>query len=552
MYLLTMCMVCFALVLCMVSSASAQSTMPSLRKNGQATQLMVDGKPYLILGGELHNSSSSNLAYMKPIWPKLVTMNLNTVLAVVSWELSEPEEGKFDFSLVDGLIDEARRYDMRLVLLWFGSWKNGLSHYAPEWVKRDIERFPRVRIDGGRSIEVLTPLSDASRDADARAFAAFMKHVRKVDAEQHTVVMIQVQNEVGVLGDSRDRSTLANDAFGQPVPKDLMDYLEEHKETLLPELRAIWASTGFKTAGTWEGVFGSGPSTDEIFMAWHYARFMGQMAEVGKAEYALPMFVNAWIVQPEDRRPGDYPSGGPQAHVHDIWRAGAPQIDILAPDIYLPNFAEVCTAYSRSGNPLFVPESRAGEKGVANLFYAIGQHAAIGYSPFGIEDRVEDPETGPIPRNYALVSQLAPVILEHQGKGTIAGVSLDQEHPVQQLELGRYTLDVGLRRSRRTTDTPELAYGIVMAVGPDEFIVAGKDIQIAFQPNTPGPPMVGLASVDEGVYVDGKWVAGRRLNGDAIMLSYFLAAEAAENRTGSVVRIRGDESSILRVKVYRF
>ena len=546
-------------LLCTVTDSGAEPpghlgdvNMPVLRKNDQAVQLMVDGSPFLIFGGELHNSSSSSLEYMKPIWPKLTTMGLNTVLAVVSWELSEPEEGVFDFSLVEGLIQQARQHDKRLVLLWFGSWKNGMSHYAPEWVKRDLDRFPRVKIEGGKHVEVITPVSDEAKNADTRAFKSFMKHLGQIDKDKHTVIMIQVQNEVGLLGDSRDRGALANDAFGKPVPKALMDCLVAHRETLLPELRAKWASTNFTTIGTWEDVFGPGPSTDELFMAWHYACYINHMAKAGKAEYALPMFVNAWIVQPEDEGPGDYPSGGPQAHLHDIWHAGAPDIDILAPDIYLPNFAEVCKAYSRSGNPLFVPESRAGVKGVANLFYAVGQNAAIGYSPFGIEDRVADPESGPITQSYRLLAKLAPLILAHQAKGTIAGVSLDQENPDQKVALGGYTLDIGIRRSRRTSNLPDLGYGLVMAVAPDEFIVVGNDIQITFQPTTPGPPTVGLAYVEEGDYVDGEWVAGRRLNGDAIMLSYHIADEAQHNRTGSVVRLLGDQPGIRHVKVYRF
>ena len=540
-----------------VAAQSAQSrndeNLPHLRKSGRVTQLIVDGKPFLALAGELHNSSSSSLEHMKAIWPRLAKMRLNTVLAVVSWEQIEPAEGRFDFALVDGLIRDARRNNLRLVLLWFGSWKNGTSRYAADWVKTNQKRFPLVRNKDGKPLEILSPLSDATREADARAFAALMRRVREVDSEARTVIMVQVQNEVGVLGDSRDRSAAANEAFGKPVPKELTSYLQQHRDALLPELRRVWEAVGAKTAGTWEEVFGKGQVADEIFMAWNYARFVGRVAEAGKAEYRLPMFVNAWIIQPEDKAPGDYPAGGPQAHLHDIWRAGAPQIDILAPDIYLPNFPDIIASYSRAGNPVFIPESRAGAPGAANAFYAVGRHGAMGYSPFGIEDRETDPENGPISKAYAVLGQLATLILEHQAKGTIGGVWLTKQSLPQNVSLGNYTLNFDLRRNRRApAQTPELGYGLAIALGPDEYVVAGTDVQVTFSPNMPGALVAGLLSVEEGTYVDGRWVAGRRLNGDEVQLRYDLSVAAQSNQSAAGLRFLADGPTIQRVKLYRY
>lgn len=552
--------VCLMAIISIASPVVAQSApggnshkIPHLRKNGQVTQLIVDGQPFLALAGELRNSSSSNLEYMRPIWPKLTKMNLNTVLAVVSWEQVEPEEGKFDFAIVDGLIEAARRHNLRLALLWFGSWKNATSRYAADWVKANEKRFPRVRNRDGKTLEILSTLNEETREADARAFAGFMRHIREVDAKERTVIMIQVQNEVGVLGDSRDRSVPANQAFAKPVPKELMSYLQKQKGNLLPELRQLWEAAGSKTSGTWEEVFGQGTATDEIFMAWHYARFTGRMAEAGKAEYPLPMFVNAWIVQPEDKGPGDYPSGGPVAHVHDIWRAGAPQLDILAPDIYLPNFPEIVNSYGRSGNPMFIPESRAGAGGAANAFYAIGQHGAMGYSPFAIEDRETDPENGPMAQAYNVLSQLSPLILEHQAKGSIAGVWLTKDKPTQQFKLGSYTLEFDLRRNRRVpSEGAELGYAIVLWTGPDEYVVAGMDAQVTFVPNTSGAEIAGLLLVEEGTYVSGRWIAGRRLNGDEVQLRYDLSVAAQSNQSGSGLRFPAGGPTIQRVKLYRY
>jgi hypothetical protein len=379
-----------------------------------------------------------------------------------------------------------------------------------------------------------------------------MSHLREVDAEQRTVIMIQVQNEVGLLGDSRDRSVAADTAFNSPVPDQLMHYLQQHKETLLPELYALWQATSFLTSGTWEIVFGPGPKTDEVFMAWHYARYVDRVAEAGKRDYALPMFVNAWIVQPEDKQPGDYPSGGPQAHTHDLWRAGAPSIDILAPDIYLPNFGEVCARFKRSGTPLFVPESRAGLQGVANLFETVGRYHAIGYSPFGIDSRVTDTDNGPIPRAYGLLKELTPLILDHQAKGSIAGVSLTRQNPAEEIPLGDFTLIAALRSSQRSPELPDQACGLFIQLGTDEYLVAGGDLQVQFAANSPGPQRVGLATVEEGVYQNGEWIPGRTLNGDAIMISYDMAAMSFQNQTGTGLRFPNSLPSLQRVKLYRF
>ena len=495
-------------------------SIPHLRKQENAVQLVVDGDPYLIIGGELHNSSSSNLEYMKPIWTRLKALHLNTVLAVVAWELVEPQEGTFDFALADGLIREARRNDLRLVLLWFGSWKNGMSSYAPSWVKRDYERFPRVKIDDGQTIEILSTFGDETRNADANAFAKLMEHVREIDSDKNTVIMVQVQNEVGVLGDSRDRSDAANLAFDGAVPSELMAQLAENQSELGEGLLRRWKDKGFKAGGTWKEVFGSGPETDELFMAWHYARYVNVIAAAGKAAYPLPMFVNAWLSSlgstpggwaSGGQKPGEWPSGGPLPQTMDIWLAGAPNIDFLAPDIYQPEFEAWCRQYVRRGNPLFIPEMRGNEEGARQVFYALGEHDAMGVSPFAIDSL--DPQADlPIQRSYDVLRQLAPAILDHQGQQMMIGFMLSEEQPTIVRELGGYELEITLDEG--FGQAAKRGAGLIIAIGPDEFLGGGFGFRVRFKGIAPAPSFAGIVAVDEGRFKKGKWVAGRRLNGD--------------------------------------
>ena len=579
-------------LMCVLLTAAAYSqALPHMEKRGEAMQLMVDGKPFLALSGELANTAPSNLDYMQRIFPILAKqVHLNTVLTAMAWAWIEPQEGQYDFHLADAAIENANKSDLRLVWLWFGSWKNGQSNFTPGWVKANQERFPRALIQNGKGIEILSTLSPNNLQADARAFAALMRHTREVD-KNHRVIMAQVENEVGLLGDSRDRAPEASAAFGKPVPREFLDYLQKHKDGLLPEFRKIWEAAGFKTSGTWEEVFGKGVKTDEIFMGWNYARYVDQVTEAGKREYNIPMFVNAWLNTPADKGPGDYPGGGPQAHMHDIWRAGAPHLDMLCPDIYAANFNEWAGLFSRSGNPLFVPESAGDIHGAANAFYAIGQLKAVGYSTMGVGELQRltafrasdagpqipaDVESLPLPQAYATLTQLTPLVLEHQTKGTIAGAWLNKDNPNTEIKLGGYTLHVALWGwgSRSVSDvpighgsttlktldvTPDVTgYGIFMATGPDEFLMAGDNVQIIFSPDTPGPEFVGLAEQEAGRFENGKWVHIRYLAGDDSTLRRDFANAVAEGQSGFGVRLFAQphlsfaERAIQRVKVYRY
>lgn len=536
-----------ALSLAAPAAATDLGSPPHLRRQGTTEQLVVDGRPFLILGGELANSSASSREALKPAWARFAALHMNTVLTPISWELIEPVEGQFDFSSVDGLIEDARAAGQHLVLLWFGAWKNSMSSYAPAWVKRNAARFPRARLADGRGLEILSAFSGANRDADARAFSALMAHVKAIDADRHTVLMVQVENEMGMLPTARDHSPAADAAFAESVPEALLAYLTAHRAELAPELRALWEANGARRQGDWRTVFGAGPAAEEVFTAWSFARYVDAVTRAGTAAYALPMYFNAAQNRP-GRAPGDYPSGGPLPHLIDVWKAGAPSADFLAPDIYFPDFADIAGRYRRADNPLFVPEAnQAGRAQTpSEAFLTFGAYDAIGFSPFSI-DSVKDPAADPLARAYELLGEIAPLILSAEGTGRLAGFRPDVSYEgvvrddPRTVRLGDYRLtatfvDPFTPRSQQATDTHG---ALAIQLGPDEYLVAGSGVTFTFAPATPGPAQAGLESVSEGRFVDGRWVPGRLLNGD-------------ETHQGRHVRLPPGVWGIQRVRLYRY
>ncbi|HWA00496.1 MAG TPA: DUF5597 domain-containing protein [Caulobacterales bacterium] len=517
------------LTLAACHAASQTDTIPRLARHGSATQLIVDGKPFLVLGGELGNSTASDLAYLDRSWPLFDALHMNTVLAPVTWETIEPREGEFDFSQVDGLINAAYDHRKRLVLLWFGSWKNSMSSYVPAWVKRNEQRFPRARDAQGRSLEMLSAFVDANRNADAAAFRALMAHLREMDGKRHVVLMVQVENEIGMIPSARDHGDAANAAYAAPVPYDALHAVLAERAPAQPFV-----------ARSWPQAFGDSAATEELFMAWHFARYTEAVAAAGKSAYPLPMYVNAALLRP-GKQPGEYPSAGPLPHVFDVWRAGAPSIDLLAPDIYFPNFVEWSGAYARSF-PLFVPETgRAPEATPANAFFAFGEHDAIGFSPFAIEDYKPDDRLG---KSYATLRELAPLILAHQGDRRMRGfrAPLDFEGNVddtpQDIALGGYTFHIAFRQMFRAPEDQDVRAhgGLIIQLGEDEFLIAGSGLTITFSADGAN---VGIESAIEGRYVDGRWRPGRWLNGD-------------ETHQGRHVRFSADDFTIQRVRLYRY
>lgn len=515
-----------ALALLRCPAAPAQSAdIPHLEKRDGRFALIVDGKPFLILGGQINNSSAWPAA-LPQAWSAAQAIHANTVEAPVYWEQIEATRGRFDFRNVDLLVDQAREHHLHLVLLWFGTWKNGQNHYVPEWMKSDPKTYPRQENAYGKLLDVMSANSQANLDADKAAFAALMRHVKSIDSAQHTVIMVQVENESGTIGSIRDYSPAAQKAFEADVPGDLVRNLRLHP-------------------GNWTKAFG--PDADESFQAYSTAHYINEVAQAGKAEYPLPMYCNVWFAYPvhalENRnRPSagqEYPSGGPQQANVPIWKAAAPAIDILAPDFYSDDFTlfrSIVATYARPDNPLFFPESHFDATFGRYLFYALG-HGAIGFSPFGIDrstqPAVPNPQGIPASTNAERVNPAENYALFNGPEEQIAMANLEGRLYTAVEDKGAAKQSIHLPGADAVVSfgfpQPDGAYppgtptlqgrALVAQLGPLDFLVTGFDASVSFtvpaadQEKQPNQQMEILRA-EEGQYVDGAWQATRILNGD--------------------------------------
>lgn len=520
-----------------VSPTQARHAPPHLHRSpsGQ-TQLIVKGKPFLMLPGELHNSSLSSAKFMGEVWPAMKANSVNTLLGSVTWEMIEPREGHFDFSELDRVLTGAREHDMHLVLLWFGTFKNGISTYTPGWVKRDFKRFPRVQVleAGGvkRTLEMITPLSDEACEADSRAFAALMRHLADVDSHHNTVLMVQVQNETGVLGDSRDRSHRAEKAFAEPIPSQLLEHLgqvETHSQ-----FKNRFPNVPKSGSHSWDSVFGAGPAANEAFMAHLISSFVGRVAAAGKKEYSIPFYTNTWlnfedaseldlrdvpIVVGGGAEPGVYPSGGPCPHVLDIWRYNTPSLDFLAPDLYFHDYETVCRNYTEQGNPLFIPEQRRDENGARRVWLSYATYGALGASPFGIDTGAEV-----VGREFKLLDQTKSFLLNAAPQDRF-GFFFDEE-PCDKLP-ERWThvfgdIEVIIERCF-VFGKPGPGGGMVIHLGNAKFLLVGRGFHARFKSTRQEATFTGILWGEEKeVDEQGNLQTLRILNGDETRHGEFL------------------------------
>ena len=521
--------------------------------NSKRTVLTADGKPFIAIAGEVHNSSSSSAEYMESVWKRAEELGLNTLLLPVTWELMEPVEGQFSFELVDTLIEQARSFQMKIIFLWFGTWKNAQCMYAPEWVKKDMKRFPRAQVEKGKNktrlsmfygmeYTTLSYLGEETNRADAKAFAKFMKHLKEVDSQEHTVIAVQVENETGLQGAAREHSDQADFLFEQPVPEAFVSYMKSHTESMEAGIKE--AVQKGKDSGSWKDVFGD--YAEEVFSAYYIAGYVGKVAAAGRAEYDLPMVVNCWLDKGGEA--GQYPTGGPIAKVMEVWKYAAPAIDVFAPDIYVPYFCDICDTYTKLGNPLFIPETAVHSHAAPRLVYSIGHYHAACFAPFGFEDMgqpfdditaylfgvdVTDPLLQ-IPQDiseYAwcakTLNSMMPLLTDKYGSDELQAVCSETMDMTLAEPNGGFA-DMG-NMAGETMMFDDFGFQVIMNIplvkrkdgvclilreSRDTYYILANGCMITAFSANPEKTFYDIISLEEGEFVDGRWKAGRRLNGD--------------------------------------
>lgn len=502
----------FIATVCVSSLAQATGPLPRIVSDQGRHALLVDGKPYLVLGAQVNNSSAWP-AMLDQVWPATDQLHANTVFVPIAWEQVEPHEGQFDFSFLDTLVTQARAHRVRLVLLWFATWKNNGPNYAPAWVKLDNKRFPRVVTRDGKTLNSLLPHAQATLDADSKAFVRLMTHLKQIDGDRHTVIMVQVENESGTYGTDRDHTPATDALLAQNVPE------------------ALLRATG-KSTGNWKQVFGA--DADEFFHAWSVAHYIDHVAAAGKAVYPLPMYANAALRDPfKPGPPGGYSSGGPTDNVLAVWKAAAPSLDVLAPDIYMPQYDKymaVLDRYRRADNALFVAETGNDPVYARYAFAALGRQA-IGFSPFGMDftgyanfplgARKVDAETiEAFAVIYRLLSPMSGQIAAWAYAGKVWGAAEPEQTHESDIDLGDWQVHVGYGQFEFGVDpptgNPQLSGGVLIAeVGKNEYLVTGLHARVNFAAGKQHKDTRFLLErVEEGRYENGRWIFKRLWNGD--------------------------------------
>ena len=509
MRITAMCCLVVFMTIGKVWGQTGTGMMPKIiEKNGRHA-LLVDGQPFFILGGQAHNSSGWP-GMLPKVWYAVKTLHANTLEVPIYWEQIEPQPGKFDFSLIDTLLKQGQEYKVHLVLLWFATWKNGSSHYMPEWMKND----PNITGRNGSLVDSPSPHIQAAMEADAKAFAAVMGYLKKADP-QHTVIMVQVENEPGAWGSVRDYSPVAQKLFEGPVPAELLK-----PEVLKSLKRPVDAK------GSWHDVFGN--DADEFFHAWSVARYIGYVAAAGKAVNPLPLYVNAALRDPiSNPSASTYESGGATDNVIPIWKVAAPAIDLLAPDIYLSGtdtVLKVIELYNRPDNTLFVPETGSSAE-YTKYLYEVLAHGGIGFSPFGIDDNGQGEgeaeiaaRLAPLSQEYAMAGPMMRELAKWGFEGKIKDVVEREDHADQIIDLGSWQAIVKFGASGwriEQTNKHPIGKAIIVQLGENEFVLIGTLCHFTFKPiGANSGKAWQYLKVEEGKYEDGKFKLLRIRNGD--------------------------------------
>ena len=461
--------------------------LPYIDKKNNVPHLIVDSEPFLILGLQWACNSCFSPETMGPLFPAARELGCNTAVLPVYWQEVEPELNRYDFSLVDYRIDQARKNGLRLVLLWFASYKNAEECYAPEYIRNNIKTYRRVvKKDGSHQHACLCPTGADALERDKKAVKKLMKHLSEKESKKNTVILFQVENEPGIMGSDR---------------------------CYCDECQALFKK------GKYDSKYDEYAA--ETFTAECVARYVDSVAEAAKKAYPLPMYANVWLGGGHGSNPGEnYPSGGAVPHQLDTWKKIVKNLDFIAPDIYqhgYRDFQKLCTAYGGDDNVLYIAEHSSDMTGRAerNVFYAIGEYNAIGFDPWAIDQSFPDqshpplvspvdgtrgPHASGLRDSYLAIAQAMPAVTAAQGTNDL--FTFVQE-PGESWGTSCRTGDFDL--SITYTHPEKAARGMIICLHHNEFLALGVGFRVIVKTKAPNSKQVQIANVEKGRYENQKW-----------------------------------------------
>jgi len=459
---------------------------PHLEEINDHRVLIVDGKPFIILGLQWDCDGCYTPEDMDPFFEHGESMGLNTASLLLYWREIEPEEGKYNFTMLDHRIDIARKHHMKIVLVWFASFKNGCLTYAPDYVRKDHQRFRKVKDKkGSQHTNNCCPTAEETHKRDELALIQIFNHLKEVDSKDHTVILFQMENETGIFGTNRCYCDICNNKYSK------FDYKSEY-----------------------------GVQAEEAFSATCIAEYCDSLAKTIKEIYPIPVYMNAWLPAAYvNQRPGfDYPSGGPVPGMLALYYKTIKHIDFLSPDIYqygYRDFNYYSKIYTAKDNPLFIAECATGKgaRTEKNIFYAIGYYAAIGYDPWAINrccpgfmseplvntaDGKWSEEAYELHKSYKMINEaIYPIVMAQNTENLKTFVEEEGDNGIL---LSFNELDVEIK-----FDHPKKsARGFVIRQTKDEFILVGAGAHISFSKK--GGERVPVSIVESGLFNDNKWI----------------------------------------------
>lgn len=517
------------------------------------------------VGLQAHNSSTGTPLMGKAI-QAVKAYGGNCLEAPVYWYALEPEKDRYDMELVRGLIDEARVVQLKLIILWFGMSKNGHPNYAPEYVKLNPGRYRLAKGSDGAPVASLSPHCVETLERDRRAFEKLMEFLREYDRESRTVLAVQIENEMGFANTDMDYSDDVKELYRtQKFPEALREISLE--DCGLESLESQLQEGEIKDElSVWKRKFGR--HSHEAFSAWHHARYVEEIARAGKKVYQIPMLVNVMVGEQGYEETGRCYNGGSAAgRVLDIWKAGAPSLDLICPDIYNQNrreYTRICNCYDRQDNPLFIPESPiGGEANAMNALVAVADYGAVGVCCFGAEHALDregrlTEQCHDMAVTMRTISNMIPLLIRYRKTGKIHGIAQEEFETRRYIRLAEYHVVANFTRSMPThlgyTQEPEDEAGrdktkirgraLLIQTGEHEFFAGGAGVAFDFikRPKAEDEDsyihlssrqasQLNFLSVEEGHFEDDMWVTDFVRNGDETNFSQYVL-------DGQVIRIR--------------